>query len=154
LETTFSNRSGKIALTDFMPVTSEQEKIRRLWPEHELIRSIKCEAGEVPIAVDLDPRPDYGRTTPRIKGDGKLGWRIGIGTKLLSLRSDISLATNCSGSLSAKLTLKAGEAAAFSLTFSQEGLAVLPPLGDLESGGGEIRTHDSTAASLPNDFPS
>jgi GH15 family glucan-1,4-alpha-glucosidase len=34
LETTFSHSSGKIVLTDFMAVTSEKEKTRRLWPEH------------------------------------------------------------------------------------------------------------------------
>jgi GH15 family glucan-1,4-alpha-glucosidase len=40
LETTFVTNSGKIVLTDFMPVTSEEEKKRRLWPEHELITSM------------------------------------------------------------------------------------------------------------------
>jgi len=38
LETTFTGETGKIVLTDFMPVTSEQEKRRLLWPEHELVR--------------------------------------------------------------------------------------------------------------------
>jgi GH15 family glucan-1,4-alpha-glucosidase len=79
LETTFSNSSGKIVLTDFMAVTSEKEKTRRLWPEHELIRLIKCEAGEVRIVVEFYPRPDYGRTTPLIKDAGKLGWRLNVG---------------------------------------------------------------------------
>src|SRR5919201_1204995 len=83
LETTFSSGSGKVVLTDFMPVTSEEEKTRRLWSEHELVRRIKCEAGEVPVAVNFDPRPDYGRLTPRIKNTGKLGWRIGVDTRLL-----------------------------------------------------------------------
>jgi GH15 family glucan-1,4-alpha-glucosidase len=72
LETTFSHSFGKIVLTDFMAVTSEKEKTRRLWPEHELIRLIKSEVGEVRVVVEFDPRPDYGRTTPFIKDTGKL----------------------------------------------------------------------------------
>src|SRR6266513_1013129 len=131
LETTFSTGSGKIEVTDFMPVTSEEEKTRRLWPEHELVRLIKCEAGEVPVVVNFDPRPDYGRTTPLIKSEGQLGWRISVGTSLLNLRSDINLRANGNAGLSASLTLKNGDTIAFSLTFSAEGPAVLPPLGDL-----------------------
>jgi GH15 family glucan-1,4-alpha-glucosidase len=131
LETTFSTDWAKIVLTDFMPVTSEEEKERRLWPENEIIRQIKCKEGEASVLIDFDPRPDYGRTTPMIKNAGNLGWRINIGTSLLSLRSDIQLAPNSNGGLSAKVTLKAGKPVAFSLTFSEEAPAVLPPLGDL-----------------------
>jgi GH15 family glucan-1,4-alpha-glucosidase len=130
LETTFVTNSGKIVLTDFMPVTSEEEKKRRLWPEHELVRLIKCETGEVPVVVEFDPRPDYGRITPFIKDAGKLGWRIGVGKNLLNLRSDIRLGANSKSGLSATMTLNVGEAVASSLTFSEEGPAVLTPLGD------------------------
>jgi GH15 family glucan-1,4-alpha-glucosidase len=131
LETSFSTGSGKIVVTDFMPVTSEEEKTRRLWPEHELVRLIKCEAGEVPVVVNFDPRPDYGRITPFIKDEGKLGWRIGVDTSLFNLRSDINLTAISNAGLSARPTLKSGDTIAFSLTFSAEGPAVLPPLGDL-----------------------
>src|SRR5947208_3131735 len=131
LETTFSNSSGKIVLTDFMAVTSEKEKTRRFWPEHELVRLIKCEAGEVRVVVEFEPRPDYGRTTPFVKDAGKLGWRINVGKNLLNLRSDIRLAANGNTGLSARFTLKRGQIITFSLTFSEEGPAVLPPLGDL-----------------------
>ena len=131
LETTFVTNSGKIVLTDFMPVTSEEEKKRRLWPEHELIRLIKCETGEVAVVVEFDPRPDYGRITPFIKDAGKLGWRINVGTNLLNLRSDNELAPNNGSGLSGRLTLKRGDVATFSLTFSEEGPAVLPALGNL-----------------------
>jgi GH15 family glucan-1,4-alpha-glucosidase len=130
LETSFSNGSGTIVLTDFMPVTSEKEKNRRLWPEHELIRLIRCEAGEGPVVVNFDPRLDYGRTTPFIQDAGKLGWRIEAGANVFALCSDIGLVSNAEG-LSAKFRLKAGDKIAFSLTFSSEGPAVLPPLDDL-----------------------
>lgn len=131
LETTFSNDLGKVVLTDFMSVTSEPEKARRLWPEHELIRLLKCEAGEMPVDVDFELRPDYGRTTPFIENAGELGWRINIGPNLLSLRSDGKLVANHTGGLSRKLLLKTGQTIAFSLTFSHEGPAVLPPLNGL-----------------------
>jgi GH15 family glucan-1,4-alpha-glucosidase len=130
LETTFSNSAGKIVVTYFMPVTSEQEKTRRLWPEHEVIRLVKSEAGQMLVLVDFYPHPDYGRTTPFIKDAGKLGWRIGIGKNLLNLRSDIKLGTNMGAGLSGSLTLKVGQAGAFSLTFSEDGPAILPPLDD------------------------
>ena len=133
LETIFSHSSGKIMLTDFMAVTSEKEKTQRLWPEHELIRLIKCEAGEVRVVVEFDPRPDYGRTIPFIMDAGKLGWRVNIGKNLLNLRSDTKLGANTNAGLSASVTLKVGQAIAFSLTFSGESPAVLTPLGDAVS---------------------
>src|SRR5438105_3991291 len=47
LETEFVTASGKIVVTDFMPVTSEEKKRRLLWPEHELVRQIRCQEGEI-----------------------------------------------------------------------------------------------------------
>jgi GH15 family glucan-1,4-alpha-glucosidase len=76
LETTLSSESGKVVLTDFMPVTSEERKEQMLWPEHELIRQIECVEGEVALILDFCPRIDYGRSSPPIKDAGKLGWRI------------------------------------------------------------------------------
>src|SRR5205823_12085999 len=72
----------------------------------------------------------YGRTTSFIKDAGKLGWRVGVGTALLTLRSNIDLAANSNAGLVARPTLKSGDAVAYSLTFSEEGPAVLPPLGN------------------------
>jgi GH15 family glucan-1,4-alpha-glucosidase len=131
LETTFSSESGKVVLTDFMPVTSEQRKEQMLWPEHELVRQVKCEQGEMELIVDFNPRLDYGRLRPEIKNAGKLGWRIDIGTNAFTLRSHLELTPTIHEGLSAKFTLKAGEIIAFSLSFSAEGPAVIPPLGDL-----------------------
>jgi GH15 family glucan-1,4-alpha-glucosidase len=89
LETTFSTGSGKMVVTDFMPVTSEEEKKRRLWPEHEIIRQTRCDEGETSIVVDFDPRLDYGGIGPKIKNAGKFGWRIDIGTNVFTLRSEV-----------------------------------------------------------------
>jgi len=130
LETEFANSSGKILLTDFMPVTSEEKKQTMLWPEHELIRQVKCEQGQAQLFVDFNPRLNYGRSAPTIKDAGKLGWRIDVGTSVFTLRGETVLTRRESGGLSANVTLNAGETIAFSLTFSAEGPAVIPPLGD------------------------
>jgi GH15 family glucan-1,4-alpha-glucosidase len=129
LETELISASGKIVLTDFMPVTSEEQKKKKLWPEHELVRQIKCTQGEVELIVDFNPRLDYGRVTPRIKDAGKLGWRIDIGPYVFTLRSEIELVRRGDG-LAANATLKAGEKVRFSFSHSTEGPAVIPPLGE------------------------
>ena len=131
LETTFSIGSGKMVVTDFMPVTSEEEKKRRLWPEHEIIRQIRCDEGETSIVVDFDPRLDYGGIVPKIKNAGKFGWRIDIGTNVFTLRSEVELVPSDGDGLSAKFTLKSGDVVAFSLTFSAEAPGVVPPLDKL-----------------------
>ena len=131
LETTFSIGSGKMVVTDFMPVTSEEEKKRRLWPEHEIIRQIRCDEGETSIVVDFDPRLNYGGIVPKIKNAGKFGWRIDIGTNVFTLRSEVELVPSDGDGLSAKFTLKSGDVVAFSLTFSAEAPGVVPPLDKL-----------------------
>jgi GH15 family glucan-1,4-alpha-glucosidase len=131
LQTVFASESAKIILTDFMPVTSEERKRTLLWPEHELIREVKCEQGEVALTVEFDPRLGYGRVIPKIKDTGKLGWRIEIGTIVFILQSSVELTPSGQTGLSACVTLRAGDVIAFSLTFAAEAPAVVPPLGGL-----------------------
>jgi GH15 family glucan-1,4-alpha-glucosidase len=133
LETRFQTAMGAIVLTDFMPAASEEQKRRMLWPEHELIRKVECEQGEIEIQFHFNPRPDYGRARVSIREFGALGLRFEMGASLLFLRSDVVLAPTTVGGVSAQIRLKAGEAVAFSLTYSVEGPAVLPPLGEFVS---------------------
>ncbi len=131
LQTRFHSPTGAILLTDFMPVASEEQKGRLLWPEHELVRRVECEQGEVEVEVRFDPRPDYGRARTVLRDAGSLGLRIDMGSCLVTLRSDIPLAPITGGGMSSRVRLGAGQAVAFSLTYTTEGPAVLPPLGDL-----------------------
>jgi GH15 family glucan-1,4-alpha-glucosidase len=128
LETRFAGPSGVAVLTDFMPVATEEQKREMLWPEHELIRWVECQSGQVTLEVRFDPRPDYGRSETTIKSTRNLGWRMQFGRRLLALRSSVTLAADSAGGLSAEVNLAAGESAEFSLTFSTEGPAVLAPL--------------------------
>ena len=83
------------------------------------------------MLIDFCPRPDYGRSVPSIRIGGKLGWRINVGKNLLTLRSEVELTSGKNHGLSGELRLRRGEFFAFSLTFSEEAPAVLPPLGKL-----------------------
>ncbi len=131
LQTRFETPTGTLLLTDFMPAASEEDKRRRLWPEHELVRLAECERGEVEVQVRYDPRPDFGRVRSPLRDAGTLGWRLDLGSRLLTLRGDVRLSPEGGGGASARLTLRAGQAAAFSLSYTEEGPAVLPALGDL-----------------------
>jgi GH15 family glucan-1,4-alpha-glucosidase len=131
LETRFEASTGSVVLTDFMPAISEEDKRHMLLPEHELIRQIVCEQGDVDVAIRFHPRPDFGRAKVSIRDAGALGLRIEIGANLITLRSDIRLSPDAEGGYSARLGLRAGDKAALSLTYSAEGPAVLAALGDL-----------------------
>jgi GH15 family glucan-1,4-alpha-glucosidase len=131
LETRFHTARGVVAITDFMPVASEEQKRTILWPEHELLRFVECREGEVELKTHFDPRPDYGRATTTIRDRGKLGLRIETTPELITLRSDVKMTLLPDGGATAQFSLRSGQSVAFSLTYSAEGPAVIPPLGDL-----------------------
>src|SRR5262249_2745991 len=68
LETTFRTDDGLLVLTDCLvacdrPWTGEGEERE---PYRQLIRLARCEAGEVEVRVEFEPRFDYGLTTPQV----------------------------------------------------------------------------------------
>src|SRR5688572_18551762 len=89
LQTRFHTDTGEVVLTDFMPATSEKQKGEMLWPEHELVRLVECEQGEVEIHTHFNPRPDYSREAVLMRDAGPLGLRLETETGLLTLRSNI-----------------------------------------------------------------
>lgn len=129
LETRFRTETGSLLLIDLMPVASEEEKRRHLLPEHEILRLVECEKGEVEIEILFDPRPRYAQRTVRARDAGKFGIRVETGYGLLTLQSSVPMTLLGDGRAHATARLRAGEALDFSLTFSVEWPAVLPPLG-------------------------
>ena len=130
LETTFRTSSGTLQLTDLMPVCSEADKRRELWPQHQILRAVECPAGEVEVELVCDPRPDYARTRPRLRDRGALGIHYEHRDTVLVLRSDLPLALSADGGgVRGHAVLRAGERRHVSLVFSQGEPAVIPPLG-------------------------
>lgn len=128
LETHFFTESGHLIVTDFMTAFSEEEKIKQLHPEHELIRHVRCAQGEVEIEILFNPRPDYGRLKGALENKERLGLRLSLGQELISLQSPIPFELEDSQGATALTTLKAGEILNFSLTYTREGPAVIPPV--------------------------
>jgi GH15 family glucan-1,4-alpha-glucosidase len=129
LETTFETEAGRCALLDLMTVASEEDKRRALMPDHELVRCVTCEMGEVELAVCLDPRPNFGRARVHTEEVGRLGVRWHLGTTLGTLRSDVPVHLDAEGRGCATFRLAAGDRACFSLSYDADAPAVLPVLG-------------------------
>jgi len=130
LETVFTTPSGSLRLTDLMPVTSEDDKKTRLCPDHQILRQIACERGEVEVEMHFAPRPGFGCRPARMRPAGKLGLRIEAGAGLLVLRTDLALDAPRDGAVTARARLRAGDLAQCSLTFDEEWPAIFPPLGE------------------------
>lgn len=134
LETSFVSATGSVRLTDWMPVASEAEKQTLLLPDHEIVRLLECDRGEIEMDMQFEPRPHYGRERARVTDSGKLGVRIDTDGGLLVLRSAVPVQCTPTA-VRARVRLRAGDAVPLSLTFADEWLAVLPPLGEWTRAG-------------------
>ena len=123
LQTTFETRSGKLVLTDLMPVRENTSLV----PDHEIIRQAECTSGEVEIEVLLAPRAKYGELTPRLEQRGRLGLRFCQGRGVYWLRGSESLMVK-DVSASLRHGLRSGEALLFSLSYTENAPAILPDL--------------------------
>lgn len=130
LQTNFYTSTGKLILTDFMTALSEKDKTLELHPEHELIRQLHCEEGEIEVEIHYNPAPNYAQEKISIIDAGTLGLRIEIGQHLICLHTPIKFDSIGIGGARTLIKLKKGEKLNFSLTYSTEGPAVIPPLSE------------------------
>jgi GH15 family glucan-1,4-alpha-glucosidase len=129
VETRFAVPGAVAIVTDLMPVASEEDKRRLLVADHEILRVVRCEQGEIDLAMVLKARPGYGSRVPRIESAGKLGVRVETAQGLMTLRADMPLTIGADGAIEARFRLRAGETAHLSLTLADEWPAILPALG-------------------------
>lgn len=112
LRTEFSTPSGTFALTDAMALGEDVDhgddphSIGRHVP-HMLLRSIEGLSGTVEVEVLIDPRPEYGLTTPRVVPIPG-GWRTVGGPTAAVISSPVHFQA-MSGRLHGILRLRAGE---------------------------------------------
>jgi GH15 family glucan-1,4-alpha-glucosidase len=130
LETVFYTNSGSVALRDVMSVWSDEYKQDALVPEYEILREIEGLTGEVEMVIHYEPRPNYARQAVTLGRRGQFGIWCRAGRAALVLYSDVPLGiTSDKRSASSTITVAAGERRFLSLTWSDDGPAVIPPLG-------------------------
>jgi GH15 family glucan-1,4-alpha-glucosidase len=118
LETRFETPSGVLTLVDCLAVRrgAAAGDAARTRSHHQLLRLVRCEAGQVEVAVEFAPRFDYGLTTPRLELQGDdLGVVYG-GADALVLQSEIPLAQTEVCGCGGAATLRAGDQAFLALT--------------------------------------
>lgn len=128
LETRFLCASGEATLIDLMPVASEKFKRTEMIPDHELARHLLCTKGEIEIAVEFQPRADYGRDAVRLHDHKNLGLRFDSGRGVYWLRCNRPLQLQ-DGCARASMVLRHGDTLEFSFSYSEESPTVLPALG-------------------------
>ena len=128
LETTFTTDQGVVRLTDSLSIPNEQAQ-NVLHPQREVLRIVECLQGKVDTQVIFEPRPDYGRTRPRLIQRGALGWACEMGSEVLILHSDFTLACRDEDTASGVTTLSAGERRYLSLTYARHDIGIITPLG-------------------------
>jgi GH15 family glucan-1,4-alpha-glucosidase len=127
LITNFEQAGARVTVTDLMPVCTEKEARRMLVPEHELLRVVECQQGEAELSLSVRFAPGFGTQRLRVQRRGSNILCLETRSGAFFLRADQPLAWD-GDEARATFTLRSGETARFSLIWSPEGPAVLPPL--------------------------
>lgn len=127
LETGFKTETGRMALIDWMPALTEDERKSRLLPEGLMLRKATCLSGFMELETFFIPRPGFGRIRPRIRPFGNSMQRVEWKGEIIFIRSSIPFKAVEEGVLYGKGRLSQGQSAYFAMAYNSEGPAVLPP---------------------------
>jgi alpha,alpha-trehalase len=119
LETRFETDGAVLLLTDCLAVhdTPAAQEGQPIEPYRQLIRLVRCEAGEVEVSFEFEPRFDYGLTTPQVTLVGPGLATVYGGADALLLQSDLVGDQTGLARLSGVRRLRAGEQASAVLTY-------------------------------------
>jgi GH15 family glucan-1,4-alpha-glucosidase len=134
LETTFVTDGGRARLIDSLPAISEEAKRSELRPEREILRRVEVLEGEVEVEVECDPRPDYGRRSPRCRDRGPLGVFWASGREALVLHSEVPLdpaTADGAHEVRGRALLRAGERRWLSIAYTDGDPVVLSVFGEV-----------------------
>jgi alpha,alpha-trehalase len=120
LETRFETDGGALVLTDCLAMhdtPTAEDGSSPIDPCRQLIRQVRCEAGEVEVRIEFEPRFDYGLVTPQVTFVGPGLATVFGGADALLLQSDLLDDQTGLASVTGTRTLRAGEQAMAVLTY-------------------------------------
>jgi GH15 family glucan-1,4-alpha-glucosidase len=130
VETHFTTDEGEVRLLDAFTATSEAQKARSLFPDHEILRIVEGVKGKVRMKMRCVPRYDYGQGVPVFKDYQKLGIRFSfkenVYTLLTTLEAEDVEITG--GEITAEFDINFEQRLIFSLSHSSQSPAILPEL--------------------------
>lgn len=130
LQTRYHCERGVLVVTDFISLESNDQQCLALRPEHELIRLLECERGDVSAEIAYRPRPGYARRPPRLVNRGRLGWMCHSSGLVAFLQSDLELVPCGEAALQGEIALRAGERRQLVFSACENDVGVLIPLGE------------------------
>lgn len=119
LETTFTGDGWAARVTDFMPVSGDDDgnpDTPPPEPPHEIHRVVTCLSGEADLWCDFRPRHDYGRAAPGFRRLGEGAVQARGGGQTVTLLSSVDLPLDAGG-VSTGFRLREGETAVFVLVY-------------------------------------
>ena len=117
LETTFTTESGSVKLTDAMAFAEGQRHHELgMGAPHLFLRLVEGVVGEVELALELAPRPEYGLVKPLFR-ETESGGRTFGGPNQIVVSSGVPASIEDS-TMRATFTVKAGERIGFALQWS------------------------------------
>jgi GH15 family glucan-1,4-alpha-glucosidase len=114
LETTWRTAHGTVRLLDSMPLPSDAD----LEPMRAVLRRLEGIEGEVPVRLEIHPRPDYGRRRAVLEPRARGAWAWTWGSEWLQLDADFPLREFASGVVG-ECVVTAGQQLWASLAYSQ-----------------------------------
>jgi GH15 family glucan-1,4-alpha-glucosidase len=132
LDTNFKTADGEVRLLDAFTAMTEQQKSESLFPDHEILRIVEGISGSVKMKLEYVPRVFYGKSPPRLKDRQKLGISFSSRENVYNLGSTLDprqiRVSADQSSAHAEFSVNGGERVCFSLSYSDQGPAVLPEL--------------------------
>jgi len=117
LVTNFTTDSGAVSLTDFMPLGDDVTHC-----DHELVRILRCQSGQVDMEVLFQPRLNYARDQTDMAVQGRLAVAR-HGDDCLALSAGVPLEAadgSAGGGARARFTMREGEWTAFLLRWQDD----------------------------------
>jgi GH15 family glucan-1,4-alpha-glucosidase len=130
VETVFTTKEGAVELIDAFAAATEEEKQSSLFPDHEILRMVRCTSGTLQMKMEYEPKLFYGKMTALLSDSKKLGikfsWKENSFVLLSTLQQEqISIGRN---KATAHFVMGKGDTVFFSFSCSRQSPAVLPEL--------------------------